>query len=136
MATEKVTGGCLCGEVRFETDAEPIAALLCHCTDCQRVSGSAYYAAYITPLAKLTVLKGDPAGYTVKSDRGRDNTRRFCRTCGSRVWAEIDRGQGIASINGMAFDDASHFRPSANHRLETAPNWCRIDSDLAELPVD
>lgn len=132
---EKVTGGCLCGAVRFETDAEPIAALLCHCTDCQHVSGAAHYAAYITPLASLEILAGDPAGYTVKSDQGRDNTRRFCQTCGSRVWAEIDRGAGIASVNGMALDDRSHFQPTANHRLVTAPAWCQIDPALGELPV-
>ncbi|MEM7019552.1 MAG: GFA family protein [Pseudomonadota bacterium] len=133
--TDRITGGCLCGKVRFETDAVPFHQLLCHCTDCQHVSGSAFYTAYIVPLASMTLLQGEPGSFAVKSDQGRDNTRKFCRDWGSRLWAEVGLGEGMASVNGMALDDRSHFNPISNHRLETAPGWCQVDQSLTVLPV-
>ena len=129
----KVSGGCLCGEIRFETDAEPAFQLLCHCTDCQTISGSAFYTAYVTPLDAVTLLKGEPARFDVTSDAGRNNSRRFCSNCGSRLWAELEIG--FASVNGMALDDRTHFRPTHNHRINTAPDWCQIDQRLEEAPA-
>ena len=131
--TEKIIGGCLCGEIRFSVPTEPILQVLCHCTDCQTVSGAASYCAYIVPLEGVTLLQGEPARYDVKSDSGRLNSRRFCGICGSRVWAELE--MGTASVNGMCFYDRDHFQPSHNHRLNTAPGWCQINSELAELPA-
>lgn len=130
---EKISGGCLCGKARFETTSEPVMQVLCHCTDCQTVSGSAFYTAYIVPLESVTLTQGTLAGFAVKSDRGRNNLRRFCPDCGTRLWAELE--SGIASVNGMALDDASHFNPTHNHRLETAPDWCAMNQALEILPV-
>ena len=130
--TEKIIGGCLCGDIRFSVPAEPILQVLCHCTDCQTVSGAASYCAYIVPLESVALLQGEPARYELKADSGRLNSRRFCRSCGSRVWAELE--MGTASVNGMCLHDRNHFQPSHNHRLNTAPDWCQINSELEELP--
>ena len=46
----KIAAGCLCGEIRFEADATPMMAGLCYCTDCQQVSGSQFYAAYLVDI--------------------------------------------------------------------------------------
>lgn len=127
---EKVSGGCLCGAIRFEAAAQPQIALLCHCTDCQRVSGAAAYAAYVVPIDSLSVVQGEPAHYDVTADSGRINSRHFCATCGSRVFA-ILKEMGMASVNGLALDDRNHFQPVANHRPETAPTWC----SLGDLPA-
>ena len=131
--TDKIGGSCLCGSVQFETTRHPAAQVLCHCTDCQTVSGSAYYTAYIVPLDQLELISGEPGAYAVQSDRGRSNTRKFCRDCGCRLWAELE--SGVASVNGMALEDKSHFNPTHNHRLVTAPDWCAVNASLDELPV-
>ena len=125
-----VTGGCLCGEIRFEASAEPALQLLCHCTDCQTISGAAAYAAYVVPLDSLKVLQGEPAHYEVSADSGRSNSRHFCPNCGARVWAVL-KGMGLASVNGLALDDRSHFQPAANHMISSAPGWCA----LGDLPA-
>ena len=101
--------------------------------DCQTVSGSAFYTAYVVPLESVTLTKGAPGGFSVKSDKGRDNRRRFCKDCGTRLWAELE--MGFASVNGMALDDRSHFNPTHNHRLETAPGWCALNALLETLPI-
>ena len=55
--SDTVIGGCLCGELRFSAPAEPILHVLCHCTNCQPVSGAARYTAYIAPFKTFQRLK-------------------------------------------------------------------------------
>ena len=128
-----VTGGCLCGEIRYEISAEPKLQALCYCIDCQIVSGAAGYAAYGVPIDSLTLIKGKPAEYNVKSDSGRINSRRFCANCGTRVWAQLEE-LGMATINGLTLDDREKFQPQAIHYPESAPSWCLVDRNLDLLP--
>lgn len=125
-----ITGGCLCGSIRFETTSEPAAQVLCYCTDCQTVSGAAAYAAYLVPMDSLKVTQGEPAHFDVTADSGRINSRHFCPTCGSRVWAVLAE-LGLTSINGLALDDRTHFQPAANNVPGSAPSWCQ----LGDLPT-
>ena len=118
----------MCGEVRFLANAKPAFQMLCHCTDCQTVSGAAAYAAYVVPLDELTVTQGEPGHYQVTAASGRQNARHFCTKCGTRVWAVLPE-LGMASVNGLALDDRNHFQPTANHMPESAPGWCAF-SDL------
>lgn len=127
--SDTISGGCLCGAIRFETAAVPAFQLLCHCRDCQTVSGAAAYAAYVVPIDSLSLTRGEPSHFEVVADSGRTNSRHFCPTCGTRVWAVLEE-MGFASVNGMALDDRSHFQPAANHMSDRAPDWCR----LGELP--
>ncbi len=129
----KISAGCLCGEIRFEADATPIMAGLCYCTDCQQVSGSQFYAAYLVDLESgFNLLKGSPLTHKIVADSGRAKYHKFCPNCGSRVWAEVPE-QGFASINGFAFDDKNHFKPQFNHMSDSAPSWCAIDRSLEEV---
>ena len=125
-----ISGRCLCGEVRFETTNEPVLQLMCHCTDCQTISGAAAYAAYVVPINTLKVVQGETAHFSVHADSGRINSRHFCPKCGSRVWAILEE-MGMASVNGLALDDRAHFKPAANHMPGSAPNWCQF-GDLPE----
>ena len=127
--SDTIEGGCLCGAIRFETTAEPEFQLLCHCTDCQTVSGAAAYAAYVVPIDSLRVTRGEPAHFDVTADSGRINSRHFCPTCGTRVWAVL-KEMGMVSVNGLALDDRSLFQPAANHMTGSAPDWCT----LGDLP--
>ena len=126
--SDTISGGCLCGAIRFETNAVPAFQLLCHCTDCQTVSGAAAYAAYVVPIESLNITQGQPSHYDVTANSGRINSRHFCATCGTRVWAILAE-MGMASVNGLALDDRNHFQPAANHMPDSAPGWCQF-SDL------
>ena len=89
----------------IDDDGRQVPAL-CHCSDCQRTSGSAYYAAYVVPRNSLVITKGDPGRFDSVGDSGRPISRLFCRDCGSKVWAETGSGQ-FASVNGLSLDDAA-----------------------------
>ena len=129
----KITGGCLCGAIRYETISEPSFQCLCYCTDCQTVSGAAGYAAYGVPLDSLVITQGDPAAYDVQADSGRMNSRRFCPTCGTRSYALLEE-MGLVTVNGLTLDNREHFQPGMIHMPESAPAWCQLDEKLSVLP--
>ena len=81
-----MTGGCLCGAVRYECTGEPVFALLCHCRDCQRQSGSAYAAAVRVPAASFRVTQGEPKLYVKTADSGNQVSRAFCPECGCMLF--------------------------------------------------
>src|SRR6185503_6970729 len=66
------SGGCLCGAVRYEVSAEPVAFMLCHCRDCQYVSGGEPAAVVVVPAGSISILKGGVKGFAVKGESGSD----------------------------------------------------------------
>ena len=66
-----IEGGCLCGDIRFETTSAPVFQLLCYCTDCQIISGAPGYAAYGVPIDSLTITQGEPVEYNLLAESGR-----------------------------------------------------------------
>lgn len=127
-----VKGGCLCGEVRFSIQGEPLVQLYCYCSDCRKVSGTDGYAAYVVPRSALTLDKGKPTGYSVTAKSGGTNTRNFCSKCGSRLWADLK--DNLASVSGGAFDDPETFTPTMVHCENDAPSWGRVPESLPSLP--
>jgi hypothetical protein len=90
------TGGCECGAIRYEVDAEPIAMFNCHCRDCQRASGGPYTGVVYMPAKAVKITKGSPRYYTTLSEAMGVNKRGFCPDCGSRLFGGItDTGHGI-----------------------------------------
>jgi hypothetical protein len=80
MAMDVVSGGCLCGKVRFQARGEPFRVGICHCLECRKHHGALFYAAAIFP-AKAVSIEGE-----VRDFRG----RCFCPECGSSVFARSD----------------------------------------------
>ena len=96
---DSVTGGCLCGALRFTAVGQPYRVGLCHCLDCRKNHGALFHASAIFPEAAVTIT-GEVRTY-------RD--RSFCPTCGSPVFAHIGDEIGI---NLGALDEPSQFRPT------------------------
>lgn len=94
-----VSGGCLCGAVRFTATGEPYRVGLCHCMDCRKNHGALFHASAIFPEAAVT-LTGNWQTY-------RD--RSFCPTCGSPVFGHIGDEIGL---NLGTFDAPDQFRPT------------------------
>ncbi len=96
---ESVTGGCLCGALRFTATGQPYRVGVCHCMDCRKNHGALFHASAIFPETAVTL--------TGKARTYRD--RSFCPTCGSPVFAHIDDEIGI---NLGCLDDPSVFLPT------------------------
>ncbi len=125
--TTKLTGGCLCGAIRYEC-AKPIEMLLCHCRDCQRASGSAYVPVVVVPAKGFKITKGEPVYFLSERLKGGHNKRGFCGVCGARLFgAGTERIQGITA---SSFDDPGFFRPMCHIFTSHAQAWDAMDALL------
>ena len=122
MATH--TGGCICGEVRYEVEGEPEMCLFCYCDLCTKRIGTDGYGGAMFPESGFKRLQGEPSSYATVSDAGRTVHRFFCGNCGSHLWGETELG--LVSIAAGSLDDPSVFKPEGVVFTEDAPPWARI----------
>jgi len=125
-----MTGGCLCGAVRYESSGDPGFALLCHCRDCQRQSGSAYAAGLRVPAAGFRVTKGEPKNYVKAADSGNEITRAFCPDCGSMLFLRVSAKPDLVAIRVGTLDDPSGFQPAADIFVKSAQPWDYMNPNL------
>ena len=83
----KVDGQCHCGEIRYEAEIDPSKVGICHCNDCQILTGSAYRVSVPVSAAKLKLLKGTPKLYVKTAESGNKRAQGFCADCGSPIYA-------------------------------------------------
>ena len=82
----KIDGRCHCGQVTFEAEVDPVTAGICHCTDCQMLSGSAYRVSVRTAVQDFK-LNGKVTEYIKTADSGNKRRHAFCTNCGTPVYA-------------------------------------------------
>jgi hypothetical protein len=83
----KVEGQCHCGAITYEAEVEPDTIAICHCLDCQRLSGSAFRANVPAPADGFRILTGKPRQYVKTADSGAKRVHAFCEICGSPVYS-------------------------------------------------
>ena len=106
-------GGCLCGAIRYATNAEPVQVVYCHCKFCQRATGSAYLVEPIFEKTSFQIISGKPATYTQDSaGSGKRVTINFCTTCGTKLFLDFERFPEILGVYGGTFDDPNWFNRS------------------------
>jgi hypothetical protein len=117
MSSEnKHAGGCLCGEIRFETDGPPDRVVFCHCRFCQRATGTAYLVETLFPRTRFRMIKGKPATYTLNSTgSGKRVTINFCATCATKIYLDLDRVPNDVGIYSGTYDDPNWFERSADN---------------------
>jgi len=126
------TGRCLCGQVTFRINAEPVVSRICWCGDCQRIASNGTANA-IFPSPALTVT-GSPSVYTSTAASGNQVSRRFCAHCGSQLFADSTGRPGLTVVRLGALDDPSSVRPTANIWSASAPAWACLDPALDRIP--
>ncbi|MFO1328119.1 MAG: GFA family protein [Rubrivivax sp.] len=125
------SGRCLCGQVTFRIDADPVISRICWCRDCQHLAGNGTVNA-IFPSDAIQV-SGDTAAYTSAADSGNQITRRFCPRCGSHLFADSSGRPGLTVVRLGTLDDPSSVRPVANIWAASAPDWACLDPALARI---
>src|ERR1700732_819570 len=93
-----LTGGCPCEAVRFEVTAMPLLVDACHCTECQRWSGSAFSLSMPGASKSFRVVRGEPKPGRRIGAMGVQSTYWFCSECGGRVFRERDAHPDITAI--------------------------------------
>ena len=116
-------GGCQCGSVRYEIDVEPQVAYCCHCTDCQRQSGSAFGISVWFPADAFRLTQGELSTWITKAESGNDKHCAYCRMCGVRIYHAVDDGAGTISVKGGSLDRMPGLKPVAQIWTRSAQNW-------------
>lgn len=117
-----LTGGCVCGQLRYALTGPPLLAYACHCHDCQKRSGSAFALTVVIQRADLKVTgKVDARRRTERS--GRELEHSFCPLCRGRIWVHALAAPDYASLRAGSFDDTSWIVPIAQTWVESAIPW-------------
>jgi len=130
--SQKLEGGCLCGAVRYESDAEPLFAVNCHCRHCQMTSGSTHLPGIGLPASAFT-LTGDVTQYKITNDRGGTSMRAFCPTCGTPIMGQIE-GEPLVFLHVITLDDPSVFTPQMDIFESSAQHFDRFDAAVPRFP--
>ena len=113
--TEKLEGGCLCGAVRFSANLAPMRTLACHCTFCQKVTGSAYFAESMFAKSAVQFNDGQMNCYEHTSDASNKKVFvHFCPTCGTTVSLTFERWPEIRGISRGCYDNPNAVTVSSH----------------------
>lgn len=127
----KIDGRCHCGEIRFEAEVAPDALTISHCTDCQRLTGSAFRM-NVLAAAENFLLHGTPRTYAKTAESGSQRRHAFCGNCGTPLSAcAVDNPQNYALRVG-AITQRAAFSPNRQSWRRSALRW--VDA-LAAVPA-
>jgi len=124
-----ISGGCLCGTVRYVTDAEPIITRLCWCRLCQYLSTGNATVSVCFPTSGFAVT-GEMRDFCTVADSGNSMHRRFCPICGTHIFSEAESRPQLIFVRAGTLDDPSLARPAATIWTAQAPAWACVDASL------
>ena len=127
MAEMPLTGGCLCGGVRFEVTEPPVSANYCHCTRCQRRTGTAASAQARLAPGSLRITAGEDLVRAYEPEDG--FPKAFCSACGSALWSVNPETGQVSGMRMGAFDEDPGIRPSSRQFVAYAASWEAIPDD-------
>ena len=119
---EKVTGGCMCGAVRYTCKAEPAATVVCHCRDCQKHTGSAFATAMFF-LKHDIDISGELKSFDKVTDANNVMTRTFCGTCGSHITEFTNGYPEHIVVHAGTLDDPTRVNPDSQCWTPRTLHW-------------
>lgn len=120
------TGGCHCGALRYRLSAPPLMIYNCHCTNCQKITGSAFTTAATVPEAALAFTKGAPKRVEWRADSGAVRYGLFCGDCGGRIVNGAVPSIGMFSLRTGTLDDTGWVEPVGDIWTKSAQAWVRF----------
>lgn len=131
----KVTGACHCGQIRYEAEVDPERSGICHCTDCQALTGSPYRVSIPTLAGSFRLLAGTPSVYLkTTADSGMKRRHAFCGHCGSPVYASADEdAPATRSLRVGGLEQREQLAPRRRIWCRSAMPWSQEIGDLPAL---
>ena len=116
------SGACSCGRVRYQSEGEILFALICHCRDCQRASGSGGVPVMGVEKSGFEI-QGQTHSYAVTGGSGLRAVRHFCPECGSLLFGMPEVAPKLVTIYAGSLDDPSLFQPTVAIFVRSRPAW-------------
>jgi|ERR1035438_1286807 hypothetical protein len=119
----KVEGQCHCGQITFEAEIDPDAVRICHCTDCQTLTGSAYRVNVQTPATSFRLLSGQPKIYIKTAESGNKRAHAFCPNCGTPIYAAAPHDTQTYALRVGTLKQRTELRPSRQIWFRSSQPW-------------
>ncbi len=117
-------GGCDCGSVRYRLNAEPLFVHCCHCSWCQRESGSAFGLNALIETNQVQLLQGQPVASTLPSASGKGQTVLRCPGCGVTLWSHYaGAGEAMSFVRVGTLDEPASVSPDVHIYTSTRLPW-------------
>lgn len=131
----KSDGGCHCGYIKYEADIDPEKVIVCHCTDCQTLSASAFRTVVFVPEASFRSLGGDMKTYVKTADSGNQREQTFCPECGTHIYATSvgDAGARTLGLRVGTVRRRAELRPKKQHYCRSALDWVMDLGSVAQV---
>jgi len=124
-----ITGGCLCGAVRYRIAAEPLVVRTCWCSDCQKFAAGNATVNVLFP-AEAVTIEGALTDYASTADSGNTMHRGFCPHCGTPVTTASAARPHHLAVRAGTLDDPNIARPQMTIWTRSAPRWALIDESI------
>ena len=129
----KIDGRCHCGQVRFEAEVDPSVLNVCHCTDCQTLTGSAFRVTIQAAAEHFKLLSGTLTSYIKTADSGNKRRHSFCGTCGTPIHAsDLENPPRYSLRIGTIAQRAAFAAPRRQIWRRSALPW--VDK-MADIPA-
>lgn len=124
------TGGCQCGGVRYEVTGEQKTIVVCHCSECQRQSGSAFGMTMVLGKQQFRLTKGALEVFTWVSDSGAEMHGYFCPDCGSRIYHQNNYPEDAVLLKPGTLDETSELVPELQLWTRSKQQWCKLPESV------
>lgn len=129
---EELTGGCLCGDIRYRIDAAPVEAIYCHCHMCRRAHAAPVVAWLTVERANFRMVSGNPVAYRSSPEA----TRGFCGRCGTPLTWEAVANPTLVDVGVATLDHPETVVPDRHVWTESRIAWFEIADDLPRHPTN
>ena len=126
----KIDGGCFCGKITFEADIDPEQVRLCHCTDCQVMSGAPYRVNVPVPKDRVQ-LKGELKSFTKIAESGNRRVQTFCGECGTSIYSCPEGDAQSYTLRIGTIRQRAQLAPKTQQWCRSALEWA---DDVHDLP--
>jgi hypothetical protein len=129
----KVDGSCHCGHIAFEADVDPATAGICHCTDCQKMSGTAFRTGVTTLPDAFKLTSGTLKTYVKTAESGNKRAQTFCPECGTQIYSSnIGEGSKTYRLRLGVLRQRAELAPKRQIWFRSAQPWIK---DIAAIPT-
>lgn len=129
-----INGSCLCGQVHFTIEGNPVGSRMCWCRDCQRIASGSATVNVLFP-EEAVHFTGEISKFEMIADSGNKVERGFCPKCGSQMYsATIEPKDMPMRIRAGTLDDPELMAPQAIIWTSSAPAWAPLDPKLPQYP--
>lgn len=132
-ARMKIDGGCHCGAIAYEADIDPDYVVICHCTDCQAMSGAPYRVNVPVLLENFT-LRGEPSRYEKVGSSGARSVTTFCAVCGSPIYSSRLEGGRHVNLRLGGVRQRAQLTPRLQGFCLSAMPWAWDVRDVPKAP--